>query len=94
LEVPVLCAKRTLALVSILDAHLVVSRTQVQAGEYVGIVQLIKEVINAWERVAVLDGHGIQLPVVYAHAHSAIFLLHEQYRRSIRGAARLNEDFV
>jgi hypothetical protein len=55
-----------------------VSRPKINLGKELDIFQLIQEVIDPWQRILVLDCHDIQVPIVNAHPHRAILLIHKQ----------------
>jgi hypothetical protein len=55
-----------------------VPRFEIDLGKELGIFQLIQEVIDPWQRMLILDCHDIQVPIVNAHPHRAILLLHKQ----------------
>jgi hypothetical protein len=59
---------------------MMISRSKINLGKKLSIPQLVQEVIYPQQRVLVLDYHGIQIPVVNAHPHGTIFLLHKQDR--------------
>ena len=42
--------------------------SEVNLGEYPCSIQLVKQIINARERVLIFDGDLIQLVIVYAHS--------------------------
>ncbi|BAU01026.1 hypothetical protein VIGAN_11017800 [Vigna angularis var. angularis] len=51
--------------VVLLHPDLVIPRTQINLREHRCPMQLIQQIINPWQRVFVLDGQLVQLPVVY-----------------------------
>ena len=82
LEVTVARAERGLRHVLGRDANLMVAAAQVDLAEVARTLQPIEQLVDARQRVAVLDGDVVQRAVVDAHAHGAILLLHEQDRRT------------
>ena len=61
-----------------------IPRPQVDLGEDPCSTQLIKEIINSWQRVLVLNSHLVYLSVVYAQPEGTILLLDKEYRRTLR----------
>ena len=53
-------------LVSISDADVVVSPLYIKLGEDLGILYLVNEVLDQWERVGVLDGVGVDISIILA----------------------------
>jgi hypothetical protein len=62
---------------------LVVAGTEVNLGEDLGAVELIKEVVGTGKRVTVLDGDFVEGSVVHTHPESPILLGHEEDRSAI-----------
>ena len=60
-----------------------IARSEINLGEILGTSKLIKQIIDSWQRVLVLDGDCVQVPVVNAHSHRAILLLNKQNRGSL-----------
>ena len=60
--------------------ELIISSPQIDLGEHLGSTELIKQIINSWQRVFVFDCDIIQLPVVHTHTKAAIFLVHKNSR--------------
>jgi len=50
------------------DLDLMIPKSQINLGEYLGFRQLVKQDINVRKRVLILDGHRIQGAIVHAHA--------------------------
>jgi hypothetical protein len=48
----------------ITDFNLMIAGAEINLGEHLGSRQLIKQDIDAWERILVLDGDCIQRPVI------------------------------
>jgi hypothetical protein len=76
------------------EAGLVVPSKKVKGGEEFGPVQLIEELIHAGEGVAVLDGLGIECPVVDAHTEGTISLAGKEDGRTILRASRPDPAFL
>ena len=55
-----------LPLISILDANVVVSPSDVKLGEDLGIFYLVDEVLDQWEGVGILDSVGVDVSIVLA----------------------------
>ena len=68
-----------------------VAAAQVDLAEVLRALQPIEQLVDARQRVAVLDGDIVQRAIVDAHAHGTILLLHEQDRCTERRLARLDE---
>ena len=64
LNSPWLVGKATLCSSLFLDAHVIVPPSDVKLGEYVSMLKLVEHFWDQGQWIAVLDGHGIQLPVV------------------------------
>ena len=84
-------AERRLGDVLLLDANLVVAGTKVDLGEVPRTVETIQEVVNARDRVPVLDGDLVEGTVVHTQAEGSILLLHKEDWRSTVGCARSDE---
>ena len=54
-----------------------IARSKINLGEILGTSKLIKQIINPWQGVLVLDGDCVQVPVINAHSHRAILLLNK-----------------
>ena len=91
LVVPVPRAERGLRHVGRIDAHLVVARAQIDLAEVLRTVQPIEQLIDAGQRVLVLDGDLVQRTVVDTHAQLAALLLDEQHGRTEWRLTRLDE---
>jgi hypothetical protein len=46
-----------------------IARSEINLGEILGTSKLIKQIIDSWQRVLVLDGDCVQVPVINAHSH-------------------------
>jgi hypothetical protein len=51
-------------LVTFSNSHIVISPMNVKLGEDLGILDLINEFRDQWERVVILDSHAIEFPIV------------------------------
>ena len=78
LVMPVSGAKSSLRNVLIPNPQLVVPRSQVDLRKSTRALQLIEQIINAWQWVLVSYGHLVKLAVIDAESQTPIFLLHEQ----------------
>ena len=72
-------------LVSILDSYIVVSPSNIEFGEDLGVSQLIYEIRDEGEWVGVADGVFIDIAVVLAWAKSAVLFFNEEERRGLGG---------
>lgn len=57
-----------------MDTYLMVSRSQIELGEELRTMQLVKQLVNHRYRVLVLDSCLVQLAVVDAESPSSVFL--------------------
>ncbi|KAG5351689.1 hypothetical protein C0989_005244 [Termitomyces sp. Mn162] len=64
-----------LPLISLLDAHVVVAPPDIQFGEVPCTPEVVDELRDEGEGVAVLHSHGIENPVEYASKLLSVFLL-------------------
>ncbi|KAJ9544358.1 hypothetical protein OSB04_024065 [Centaurea solstitialis] len=60
-------SERCLGNIFFSNSHLVISGSKIDLGEVSCSLQLIEQIIDAWQRVTVLDSDLVQLPVVDAH---------------------------
>ncbi|KAG5727470.1 hypothetical protein E4T56_gene12034 [Termitomyces sp. T112] len=67
-----------LPLVSFLDAHIVVAPPDIQFGKVPHTLEVVDELRNEEERIAVLHSHGIENLVVLDQLEQAIILLDEE----------------
>lgn len=58
--------------------NLVVAVAEVNLGEDGGPMEAVKELVNPWEGVTVLDGDGVEGAVVHTKAEGAILLLDKE----------------
>jgi hypothetical protein len=58
----------------ITDLNLMIVRVEINLGEHLDSRQLIKQDIDAWERILVLDGDCIQRSVIHTQTETFIFL--------------------
>ena len=87
LKVAIPGTKGRLGYVIGVDANLVITMAKVDLGEHRGPVEAVKELINAWERVAVLNSDVVKATVVDAQAKGAILLADKEDGRAVRGGA-------
>jgi hypothetical protein len=59
----------------ITDFNLMIVGVEINLGEHLGSRQLIKQDIDAWKRILILDGDYIQRSVIHTQAEIFIFLL-------------------
>ena len=69
--------------ITLSNLHLMIARSEINLGEILGTSELVKQIINSWQRVLVLDGDCVQVLVINAHSHRAILLLNKQNRGSL-----------
>jgi len=67
-----------------------VALPEVQRREVLCAVQLVEEVVNSWQRIAVLDSDGVERAVVDAKTEGAVGLGGEQHRRTVLGGGGTN----
>ena len=60
-----------------MDANLVVPRSEVDLGEYLGTMEEISEIIDQGDRESVFDSDVVEGTIVDAHSKFPIFLLDE-----------------
>ena len=53
-------------MVSISDADIVVSPSDVKFGEDLGIFHLVNEILDQWEGIGIFDGVGVDISVILA----------------------------
>ena len=78
----------TFPLVAILDTYVVITPTNVELGEEFGLFQFIYEVSDERERVGIMDGMLVEIPVILTGAEFSILLLDKEERRGLRGFRR------
>jgi hypothetical protein len=71
---PVSRRESRLGVIFIADLNLMIARAEIDLGEHLGSCQLIKQDIDAWERILVLYGDCIQWSVVHTQMETFIFL--------------------
>jgi hypothetical protein len=69
---------------------LMVTKTKVNLGENSGSSQLIKERIDSWKRIFVLDGHCIERSVIHTQPQATIFLIDKESGKTPRRRTRAN----
>jgi hypothetical protein len=72
------CSEGGLVDVFILYPYLVVPWPNIYFLKYLGILQLIKEIIDPLKMILVLNSHFVQLSEKDAQSQCPIFLFHEQ----------------
>jgi hypothetical protein len=70
---------------------LMIARAQIELGEELGAVQLVQQLVHHRDRVGVLDGDGVEGPVVDAEAPRAVGFLDQQDGGRERRRAPANE---
>ena len=80
---PVPSHKSRFGHITLRNFQLMIPRPQVDLGEDPCSTQLIKDVINSWQRVLVLNGHLVYLLVVYAQPERTDLLLDKEYRCAV-----------
>jgi hypothetical protein len=63
--------------IRLLNSQLVITRSQINLGEDTHSFHLVKQIIDPWERILILDGDFNQGPVVYTHPLSSVLLRHK-----------------
>ena len=64
--------------------YLMIARGQVDGGKVFSFSKSVQEVINARQRIAVLDRLFVQSPIVDAHAPSTVLLQNKEDRGAVR----------
>ena len=72
---PVSTVKYYLVHILITDPELIISEPQIYLPEHAGSLKLVKQVINARQRIFVLHTDTVQHSVIDAHPQAAILLL-------------------
>lgn len=65
--------------VILLYRELVITQPEVNLGEVTRSLELIKKIINRWNRILFLNGNLFYLEIVNAHSKRIILLLNKQY---------------
>jgi hypothetical protein len=71
---PVSHRESRLGNIFITDLNLMIAGVEINLGEHLGSHQLIKQDIDAWERILILDGDYIQRSVIHTQTETFIFL--------------------
>ena len=74
---PISTTKSCLEYILLTDPELMISGPHIYLREHVGSLKLVKQVINAWQRIFVLHSDTIQQFVINAHPQATIFLLYK-----------------
>ena len=88
LKMPIVTSKLCLGDILLPHLDLMVPGPQINIGEIFGSPRLIHEFIDPGYRVPVLQSLLVQGPIINAHPQCAIFLLHQNHRRSKRTSTR------
>ena len=75
LEMPISRSKCRLRDICLLNSQLMVVGAEIYLGVDPRPSQLMKQIINRWQRVPILDSSSIQLPIIYTQPKSLIPLL-------------------
>ena len=67
-----------------------VALPEIERRKILGAVQLVEEVVDSRQRIAVLDSDGVERTVVNAKTESAVGLGGEQHRRTVLGGGGTN----
>ena len=70
--------------------YLMISRPKVELGEEAGAVQLVQQLVDNGDQEGVLDGEGVQRPVVDAKTPPVVCLLDKEHRGREGGVAAPN----
>jgi len=68
-------------------AYLVISGAQIELGEEAGAMQLVQQLVDHRDREGILDGEGVQGPIVDVETPPAVRLLDEKHRGREGGVA-------
>ena len=79
-----------LPLVAIFDTDIVVFPLNVKLGEMASVFQLVHKVRDKRERVGILGSVFIEVSIILAGAKFAIFFLHKEKGRCLRGVRGMN----
>ena len=90
LEEPLMHNESHLPLVTILDADIVVSPTNIEFSEVANIFQLVHEVRDEGKGVGVTGGVFVEISVVLAGMEFAVFLLDKEEGGRLGGVGRTN----
>ena len=74
-------------MVSISDANVVVSPSDVKFGEDLGVFYLIDEILDQWEGIGIFDSVSVNISVVLAGSEGirGVFLVNKEEGGSLRG---------
>lgn len=75
------CVKCRFGYIGILESQLMVSHRQVQFEEKSGVAQLVEELFDGGNRIAVLDRDSVEGLVLNAKSPGSIFLPNQQNGR-------------
>ena len=91
---PIRSPKSCFGHITLRNFQLIIPRPQVDLGEDLCSTQLIKDVINSWQRVLVLNGHLVYLLVVYAQPERTDLLLDKEYRCALGWYTESNKTLI
>src|SRR3982074_1986635 len=78
------CPERCFRDILPLDANLPVARTQIEFGEVLASCKPVEEVVDARERILVLDCDVVECAIINPHTEATILLFDKEDRCSIR----------
>jgi hypothetical protein len=93
-EMTVAGAESGFPFIAFFDAEKVVTRSQIKFGEVFGSLESIHDLVRERKRVAILDGDGVETPVVHAEAERSVLFLDEHDRSPSRGLRVSDEPLV
>ena len=73
------CDECSFPFITIFDMHIVVPSSEVHLCIYYALFELIDELGDQGQRVVILDGAFIEIPVIDHHVFLAILLWYEKY---------------
>jgi hypothetical protein len=66
------------------DFQLMISGTEINLGEYLGSIQLIKQVFDFWEQILVFNSYLIEFTIVHTQSNGTVPLVHKKNRQTPR----------
>lgn len=73
-------SKRCLWNVTVPYSELVITRSKINFGEVTCTLELIKQIIDPWNWLLILNGDLIQLSIINEHTKRTILLSNKQHR--------------
>ena len=64
--------------ISFLDSDIIISPSDIQLSEVLGLRQLIYKLLDQWQRILVLDCFGVKEAIVLDRVQSSILLFDEE----------------